>query len=46
MLLFAACIYLGYYRKKKVEAQSLLAPSEDLSAQNEHGIYTLFRTHY
>jgi hypothetical protein len=42
VLLFAAFMYLGYYRKKKVEAQSLLALSEDLSAQNEHGIYTLF----
>jgi hypothetical protein len=42
VLLFAACMYFGYYQKKKVEAQSLLALSEDLSAQNEHGIYTLF----
>ncbi|XP_041007245.1 lysM domain receptor-like kinase 3 [Juglans microcarpa x Juglans regia] len=34
VVLFAACIYLGCYRKKMEVAKLLLAPSEDLS---EHG---------
>jgi hypothetical protein len=46
VLLFAACIYFGCYRKKKVKAPLLLELSENLSAQNGHGIYTLFGTHY
>ncbi|KAF5481022.1 hypothetical protein F2P56_001717, partial [Juglans regia] len=43
VVLFAACIYLGCYRKKKVvEAMLPLAASEYLSSQNGHGIYAFF----
>lgn len=42
MLVIAASIYLGCYRKKKAkEAQFLLTASEDISAQNGRGIYSL-----
>ncbi|XP_059450780.1 chitin elicitor receptor kinase 1-like [Corylus avellana] len=42
VLLFAACIYLRCYRKKKVKAPLLLELSENPSVQNGHGLGSSF----
>lgn len=43
VLLLAACIYFGCYRKKKMEEAKLLsAASEEFYSQNGQGIYILF----
>lgn len=43
VLLLAACIYFGCYRKMKVEALLLSSAPEGASAQHERGIYILYR---